>query len=63
MTGTYIICKQAIGEIPGWNLKVIRTTHEKCMSLRASVNVGKTKKGKARRTSFLSIPFNIHLLH
>ena len=44
----HLICKQAIGEMPGWILKVIPTTHEKYMSLRASVPVGKTMKGKTR---------------
>ena len=44
----HLICKQAIGEMPGWNLSVIPLTHEKYMSVRASVVVGKTKKGKTR---------------
>ena len=44
----HLICKQAIGEMPGWNLSVVPTTHEKYMSLRASVPVGKTKTGKTR---------------
>ena len=44
----HLICKQAIGEMPGWHLSVIPTTHEKYMSLRVRVEVGKTRKGKAR---------------
>ena len=44
----HLICKQAIGEMPGWHLKVIPTTHEKYMSLRANVEVGKTKQGRTR---------------
>ena len=44
----HLICKQAIGEMPGWRLSVIPTTHEKYMSLRASIEVGKTKKGRKR---------------
>ena len=44
----HLICKQAIGEMSGWTLKVIPTTHEKYMSLRASVEVGKTRKGRKR---------------
>ena len=44
----HLICKQAIGEMPGWHLSVIPTTHEKYMSLRARVEVGKNKKGKPR---------------
>ena len=44
----HLICKQAIGEMPGWRLSVIPTTHEKYMTLRASVEVGKTKRGRKR---------------
>ena len=50
----HLICKQAIGEMPDWHLSVIPTTHEKYMSLRANVAVGKTKKG---RTRFFQIVF------
>lgn len=44
----HLICKQAIGEMPGWHLSVIPVTHEKYMSLRVSVEVGKTQTGKTR---------------
>ena len=43
----HLICKQAIGEMKGWSLRVIPVTHEKYMSLVARVEVGKTRKGKA----------------
>ena len=45
---SHLICKQAIGEMPGWHLSVIPVTHEKYMSLRASVEVGKSMNGRAR---------------
>ena len=45
---SHLICKQAIGEMPGWHLSVIPLTHEKYLSLRARVEVGKTQTGKAR---------------
>ena len=44
----HLICKQAIGEMPGWHLSIIPTTHEKYMSLRARVEVSKNKNGKPR---------------
>ena len=44
----HLICKQAIGEMPGWNLAVIPTTHEKYMSVRVNVPVGKTYTGRTR---------------
>ena len=44
----HLICKQAIGEMPGWHLSVIPVTHEKYMSLRVNVEVGKTKLGRTR---------------
>ena len=44
----HLICKQEIGEMPGWNISVIPTTHEKYMCLHANVNVGKSQKGKNR---------------
>ena len=49
----HLICKQAIGEMPGWNLNVIPCTHEKYMSLSASVPVGRTKTGKIRYFTIL----------
>ena len=45
---SHLICKQAIGEMPGWHLSVIPLTHEKYMSLRVSVEVGTTPTGKKR---------------
>jgi hypothetical protein len=45
---SHLICKQAIGEMPGWHLSVIPVTHEKYMSLRANVEVGRTQNGKTR---------------
>ena len=44
----HLICKQAIGEMPGWLLSVIPTTHEKYMSLQVRVPVGQytNQKGK-----------------
>ena len=50
---SHLICKQAIGLMSGWTLKVIPTTHEKYMSLRASVLVGKTSKGRNRYFNIL----------
>ena len=44
----HLICKQAIGEMPGWHLRVIPTTHEKYMSLKARIEVGRTATGKKR---------------
>ena len=44
----HLICKQAVGEMPGWNLSVIPTTHEKYMALTASIAVGKTATGKTQ---------------
>jgi len=43
----HLICKQAIGAMKHWKLNVIPTTHEKYMSVSASVEVGKSSKGKA----------------
>ena len=42
----HLICKQAIGEMEGWQLSVIPTTKEKYMSLTARVPVGHDRKGK-----------------
>ena len=44
----HLICKQAVGEMPGWHLKVIPVTREKYMSMRVNVEVGKTATGKVR---------------
>ncbi|MEL7521335.1 MAG: DNA polymerase, partial [Cyanobacteria bacterium J06553_1] len=49
----HLICKQAIGEMPGWHVDVIPTTHEKYMSVIAKVEVGRTKKGKLRYFSIV----------
>lgn len=50
----HLICKQAIGEMEGWQLRVIPTTKEKYMSLTARVPVGKTREN---RTIFFDIVF------
>ena len=54
----HLICKQAIGEMPGWKLSVIPVTHEKYMSLQVRVPVGQytDKKGKLR-TRYFQIRF------
>lgn len=44
----HLICKQAIGEMPGWHLSVIPTTHEKYMSVRVNVEVGRNYNGRKR---------------
>ena len=49
----HLICKQAIGEMPGWHLSVIPVTHEKYMSVRARVEVGKNKRGEKRYFSII----------
>ena len=54
----HLICKQAIGEMPGWHLSVIPTTHEKYMSLIVRVPVGQyTDKNGKLRTRFFTIRF------
>ena len=57
----HFICKQAIGEMPGWNLKVIPTTHEKYMSVRASNEASKTKKGNVRYFQIAFLDSSQHL--
>ena len=45
---SHLICKQAIGEMSGWLLSVIPTTHEKYMSLQVRVPVGRYRNRNGR---------------
>ena len=44
----HLICKKAIGEMPGWHISAIPNTHEKYMSVRANADVGTNANGKKR---------------